>query len=71
MQTIIIFGLLATFLALVIAVSLEAIGRLGEDDMDDEDLRGYVDQDGESTPGPYDRDAWRHASVKVPRAEDC
>lgn len=41
-------------------------GSLGEDDPEEFEPRGYVDQDGESTPG---RDAWKHAAVKTHHAE--
>lgn len=35
-------------------------------DLDEPGSQGFVDQDGESTPGPND---WKHASVKVPHAD--
>ena len=44
----------------------EQVASLGCDDPTEP--QGYVDQDGESTYYPG-RDAWKHASVKVPHAD--
>lgn len=51
----------ALFGAVLMAL-IQGAARLGEDEPEPQ---GYVNQDGESTPG----NAWRNAAVKVPHVE--
>lgn len=76
---LIILCILAAFLLLsFVGWCLVRAGTLGEDDPTEDFLnalerqvqeRGYVDQDGESTLTAYDRNAWKHATVKTHHAE--